>query len=264
MITAIDVGGSSVKSGLVGPHGPVGSVRVTPLVHTAPADELVARLVAAIRVVSPDGPGADEPLRVAAAVPDPFDHADGVSRMTHKFAALHGRPLAPLLADLLGTTLDVRWCNDAAAAVAGEATAGRGRDHRRVLGVTLGTGLGAAFVADGTLVTEAGGLAVGDLWRTLLPDGRTADTAFCARSLLATLEADPEHGGARFGRSLGATLAPLADAAGADVVVVGGGGAASFAEIEKALQAAVGVPVVRASLGGWAALVGAAHLCFPG
>lgn len=264
MIVAIDVGGSSVKSGLVGPHGPIGRLHVTPLVHTAPADALVDRLAAAVRTAARDTLGAEAPLRVAAAVPDPFDHAAGVSLMRHKFAAVHGRPLGPLVTAALARPAELRWCNDAAAAVTGEAVAGAARQHRRVLGVTLGTGLGAAFVVDGTPVPMIGELVVGELWQTVLADGRTADTAYCARSLLATLDHDPGGGGRRFGDGLGALLAPLVDAAHADVVVVGGGGARSYDEFAPALAGRVPVPVVRGSLGEWAGLIGAAHLCFPG
>lgn len=250
-VVALDIGGSSVKSGRVVNGAPDGGVVVTPLVRDAPADALVESLASAVRVVAPP-----DAYVVAAAVPDPFDHAAGVSWMTHKFGALLGRPLAPLLARALGQTVDVRWCNDAAAAVAGEALAGAGAGHRVVLGVTLGTGLGAALVSGGTVVERAGDIVVGDLWQQSLPDGRSADTAFAARTLLA---GDP----VAFAADLAAFLAPVALAAGADVVVVGGGGAGSFDEIAPGLRAALAIPVERARLGPWAALVGAASLCWP-
>jgi glucokinase len=256
-IVALDIGGSSVKSGRVLDGRPDGQVIVTPLVRDAPADELVARLAAAIRAVAPGGD-----VRVAAAVPDPFDHATGVSRMTHKFAALNGRPLAPLLRDAVGRPLEIRWCNDAAAAVTGEAIAGAGSTYRRVLGVTLGTGLGAAFVVDGAVVRQIGSAVVGDLWQATLADGRQADTAFAARTLRAAIEREPGAGGDRFGRDLGRLLAPVVAAAAAEVVVVGGGGAGSFDHIADSLGAELGVPVARATLGPWAALLGATHVCW--
>jgi glucokinase len=179
--------------------------------------------------------------------------------MTHKFAALYGRPLAPLLGVALGAPVEVRWCNDAAAAVAGEALAGAGAGYRTVLGVTLGTGLGAALVRDGGVVTRAGDTVVGDLWQHTLPDGRPADTTFAARTLLAAVEAG---NGATFAADLAEFLAPVVEAAAVDVVVVGGGGAGSFDQIATALRAALPVPVERAHLGPWAALLGAAHLCW--
>jgi glucokinase len=256
-VVALDVGGSSVKSGRVVDGRPDGRVIVTPLVRDAPADELVDRLAAAVAAVAPDAA-----MRVAAAVPDPFDHVAGVSLMTHKFAALQRLPLAPLLRERVGRPLEIRWCNDAAAAIAGEAIAGAGSGYGRVLGVTLGTGLGAALVVDGAVVPRVGTTVVGDLWQATLADGQRADTAFAARTLLAAVERDPAEGGSAFGSALGRFLAPVVDAAAADVVVVGGGGAGSFDQIAAALRAELGVPVVRATLGPWAALLGATHICW--
>ncbi|HWL45087.1 MAG TPA: ROK family protein [Ilumatobacter sp.] len=255
---ALDIGGSSVKSGRVVDGAPAGEVVITPLVRDAPADALVAALAAAIRV--PAGDTGDGPLHVAAAVPHPFDHAAGVSLMTHKFAALHGRPLGPLIAAELGRVVSVRWCNDAAAAVAGEALAGAGAGRRTVLGVTLGTGLGAALVRDGAVVAEVGDVTIGNLWQTRLSGGRVADRAFAARTLLAAVEADAGAGGARFGAELADLLDPIVAAAGADIVVVGGGGAGSFAHIADAMRQRLPVPVEPARLGPWAALLGATHL----
>jgi len=257
-VAALDIGGSSVKAGRIVAEAPDGQLHVTPLVHHAPADEIVTRLAAAIRLC-----GADA-SRVVVAVPDPFDHAAGVSLMTHKFARLYGQPIGPLLEAELGRPLDVRWCNDAAAAVTGEARVGAGREFTRVLGITIGTGLGAAFVVDGEPVPEAGGVVAGDLWRVVTHTGATADRAFAARTLLAAVAADPATGGSEFGRDLAGLLAPAVVATEAEVVVVGGGGAGSFAEFAGALQAGLAVPVRRASLGAWAPLIGAAHLSFPG
>lgn len=256
-VAALDIGGSSVKSGRIGRAGPEGRIHVTPLVHTAPADELVERLATAIR-------WCGTATRVAAAVPDPFDHATGVSRMTHKFAHLHGLRLGPLLDAATGRALDLRWCNDAVAAVAGEALGGAGAGYGRVLGVTLGTGLGAALIVDREPVAQAGGLVVGELWQHATSEGSNADTAFAARMLQAAIAADPHGGGAAFGGRLARFLAPVVAATGAEVLVVGGGATGSYEAFGPALADGLAVPVVPAALGAWAPLTGAAHLCFPG
>lgn len=258
-VVALDIGGSSVKSGLVVAGRPAGAVAVTPLVESGPAEVLVESLATGVAAVAPDLAGT-APLAVAAAVPDPFDHAAGVSRMTHKFAGLHGRPLGPLIERAVGRPLEVRWCNDAAAAVAGEAHGGAGAGARAVLGVTLGTGLGAAVVRDGTVVERAGDVVVGDLWQALLPDGRRADRAFSAQALLAAVD---DGDAARFGHDLGAFLAPVVRAVGAEMVLVGGGGAGSFDHVADAMRAVAGVPVERFRLGRWGALIGAVQLCWP-
>ena len=91
-VVALDIGGSSVKSGRVVDGAPSGDVVVTQLIESGTAGELTEAFAAAIRAVA----ATAEPLRVAAAVPDPFDHARGVSLMTHKFAALEGLDVGPL------------------------------------------------------------------------------------------------------------------------------------------------------------------------
>jgi len=261
-VIALDVGGSSIKSGVVGEGlRPIDEVSVTAVDHAGPADLLVGQFALAIRSAAA---GAGTPVeRVAIAVPDPFDHVHGVSLMEHKFAALYGLALAPaIVGELTDAAPEIRWSNDAAAAVTGEALAGAGAGYRRVLGLTLGTGLGAALVVDGALTREAGGVVVGELWRRPTAAGPTADEAFAAGALLGRLDSDPAEGGDRFGGELAALLAPIVEAVSADVVVIGGGGAGSFDEFAPALRAALPAPCVAARLGRWAALLGAAHLCY--
>lgn len=258
MIVSLDVGGSSVKSGAVDAAQPVGEVVVTPVDHGASAEEILDRFVHAAAVL----PATD---RVALAIPEPFDYERGISLMTHKFAALRGVPVADELAARLGRRRDetpmVRCCNDAAAAVVGEAIAGAGVGYGRVLGLTLGTGLGAALVVGGRPIAESGGVVAGELWAEVLPDGGTADDLFSARGFMAALEqgdATPAEWGRRFGRF----LRPVLDAVEADVVVLGGGGTMSFPDFGPALTAELDVPVVVARLDRWAPIVGAAAICF--
>lgn len=258
MIAALDVGGSSVKAGLVDGLLVVGEVVVVDLDHTASRATLVDAFATAIEAVAPTD-------LVAIAMPDPFDHAAGVSLMHHKFASLYGVDLSAAIVERLGRRAVIRFCNDAAAAVVGEAVAGAGHSHRRVLGITLGTGLGAAFAVDGRLVEQEAGITVGDAYRASLPDGRLADDAVSARAYVERLGAasDPQAEAAAFGRDLGTVVAQLADALGADMVVVGGGGADSFGAFAPSLRQALAAPVEPMSLGRAAPLIGAAHICFP-
>lgn len=256
MITVLDVGGSSIKAGRVDDDlRPVGEVTTTALDNGASADELLACFVAAAESV-------DAGQAVALAMPDPFDHETGRSLMNHKFGALYDVPLVARLAEALGGDPDIRTCNDAAAAVVGEAVAGAGADHRRVLGLTLGTGLGAALVVDGAPVPAVDELVVGDLYRRPLADGRLADDALSARALQQRREADERDVDIVFGRDLGAFLGPVVEAVRADIVVVGGGGSGSFDAFGAAARSALAIPIVCARLGGHAAIIGAARICF--
>lgn len=254
MIAVLDVGGSSIKAGVADGSDTTGEVTRTPIDHRAPADELLAGFVAAATSV----PVTD---RLAVAIPEPFDYAGGISLMTHKFAALRGWALGDELAARLSHHPVVRCCNDAEAAVVGEAVAGAGAGFGRVLGLTLGTGLGAAFVVDGRPVPVAGGVRAGDLYLTRLPDGRVADDVVSARAYVTDV-VDGDRSPDEFGATLAAVIGPAAAALGAEIVVLGGGGLASFDEFAPALRAGLDVPVVRAHLGVRAPIVGGARVCF--
>lgn len=89
------------------------------------------------------------------AIPGPFDDATGVGGFVGvaKFGALNGVDLrAALRRDLAAAS--VTFVNDAAALLLGEWLVGAGRDHDRAIAITLGTGIGSAFLADGQIVSS--------------------------------------------------------------------------------------------------------------
>ena len=161
----------------------------------------------------------------------PGHHDDG------KFAALAGVDLRGELRRRLGREeLAIVFCNDAEAAVVAEALHGGGRSFDRVLGITLGAGMGACLVAGDAIVEASAAVLPGELYRQ--PFGAaTADDAFSDRGLRARLGgADPARARddgavlafAAFGADLGAFLAPWAEVLGADAVVVAGGIAGAY------------------------------------
>ena len=48
----------------------------------------------------------------------------------------------------------MRYRNDAEAAIVGEALSGAGIAYSRLIGLTLGTGLGSAFIVEREVITE--------------------------------------------------------------------------------------------------------------
>jgi glucokinase len=155
-----------------------------------------------------------------------------------------------------------------------EAVHGAGGRYGRVLGVTLGTGLGAALVDGPRVVGRAGDVVAADLYREPVGDG-SADDCFSARGLRSLLEEagvsprdlaaaadDPAAAPVflEFGRRLGRFLAPRLTATGAEVLVVAGGIAGSFHLFSESLQAEVPVPVRAGELGAAAGVIGAASL----
>lgn len=112
---------------------------------------------------SPAPPGA----RWGVAVPGPFDYAKGVALFAGvgKFEALYGVDVrAALLGGLWQRPGDVVFLNDAHAFLAGEWTGGAAHGHRRAVGITLGTGVGSAFLADGLIREDGSGVPPGGAW----------------------------------------------------------------------------------------------------
>jgi len=86
------------------------------------------------------------------AMPGPFDYENGISKMTHKLQSLYDVDLKSGLARRFGwEPTQVRFVNDAAAFTLGEVGAGAAKGFARAIGITLGTGIGCAFAADGRI-----------------------------------------------------------------------------------------------------------------
>ena len=222
---------------------------------------------------------------IGFAFPGPFDYATGVCRITgvEKFESLFGIDIgAALRAHLPGFVAPIRFRNDAEAAIAGEVRYGAGRPYRRVLGVTLGTGIGSAFFEAGLPVLRRTGVPEnGWLYAEPACDAR-ADDVFSIRGLTARLRvagvmadsvktaADLAQAGdpaaqavfARFGADLGAFLQPFVAAFGADAVLTLGGIGNAFDLFGPSLLAQLSVPALPGELGVRAPLLGAAELVF--
>jgi glucokinase len=286
VVIALDVGGSAIKSGLVSADGRVAHQERAPIDSGGPAELIVATLQAAIeRQLALLGRiGRTGLAGVALGFPGPFDYANGVCYIPagqHKYEAIYGLNLRAELGARLGLDgLPIVFRNDAEAAIVGEARYGAGRGHDRLLGITLGTGLGAAFLDRGAPVRAGGRVPPnGELYAEPYR-GAIADDTFSARGLRARLlAADPSAGDlaaaaaaaqagsaalraafAEFGADLGAFLAPYVSAFGAEQVLVLGGLAHALDLFGPSLSAALPVPARPGALGADAALLGAANL----
>jgi glucokinase len=190
---ALDLGGTHVTAGRV--HLPSASVepgaRVRfPLAPGASRSELLERIVSSARAVA-----KPETVRFGVAAPGPFDYDAGVCLVTHKLAGLYGVNLRLELAEALGIAPDaIAFLNDSDAFVLGEWWAGAARGHRRVVGITLGTGLGSAFLEEGALVhSDPRVPAGGDLY-TLTFRGAPVEQAISRDALLGRYGANTEYG----------------------------------------------------------------------
>lgn len=83
---------------------------------------------------------------LSVAMPGPFDYEKGISYIKglNKYEALYGMDIKKHFAGLLNIDpLLVRFRNDAESTIAGEVLTGK--YHKRLMGITLGTGFGSAF-----------------------------------------------------------------------------------------------------------------------
>lgn len=281
-VIALDVGGSSAKSAVVVPGGQVlGAVREAPVDSAGSADAILGSLAQAIA----NHLAGAVPAGIGLGFPGPFDYAAGVSWITgvEKFEALYGLDVRHGLRERLGQVeVPLLFRNDAEAAIVGEAVYGAGRGRGRLIGVTVGTGLGSAFVVDGQPVTTGPGVPAQGWLYPVLFRGQRADDCFSRRGLLARLRAAGMAWGdvklaaeaarrgdqaarqvlAAFGADLGSFLDPFAVAFGAEGVLVAGGLARALDLFLAPLQQALSVPVLPARRGTEAALLGVAELVF--
>jgi glucokinase len=221
------------------------------------------------------------------AVPGPFDYATGIARYqgVAKFGALRGVDVGRRLRDGLPPGSGVDFLNDADAFLVGEWAAGAGKGHRRIAGITLGTGIGSAFLADGHPVTSGPSVPLKAEVHFLEIGGEPLEDVVSRRAIMARYarlvgidagQAVPDvreiaamaRAGDRRARDsiaaplteLGRALTPWLDRFGATGLVVGGSIAQAWDLVEPALRSGIPreIALVRARLPDEAGLIGAA------
>ena len=257
---AIEIGGSHVSTARVDLDARQivpGTHRRMPLNSNGTVDEIIGEIAAcARRSVGP------EREAWGVAIPGGFDFDRGIGSFAGagKFEALDGVPLRPLLGRAIEPTpLDIAFVNDADAFLLGEWLGGAASGERLAVGITLGTGIGSAFVEDGAIVDDDPRVPPQGRVDLLTIDGRPLEDTISHRAIVARYaaradEAPPATGvdeiatRARTGQpaavetldgafeALGRTLAPWLRRFGAEVLVVGGGMMGAWDVIEPPLQ----------------------------
>jgi len=242
VITALDIGGTHVTAARVD----VESASVEPesrfRLQLRPDGSRTELLACILGAAAAAGSDVD---RCGVAVPGPFDYENGVCtiRGVGKLEALYGVDLRRELATALrlADAASVRFLNDAEAFLLGEWWAGAARGHRRAVGITLGTGLGSAFLADGRIVDDGPSVPPEGSLHVVPFRGAPVEDVISRRGLLARYGAgdaglDVEHvasrardGDGRAGeafdhvsRALGEFLIPWLTAFAPSCVIVGG------------------------------------------
>jgi glucokinase len=290
-VLAFDVGGTRLKAAVV-----QDGRAAEPVSRSTAGIDAAAVVPLLVAVANDLAPGGDVDA-VGVAVPGIVD--DGrVLSLPGKFDGLVGHDVAGALTAAL--RLPVTVVNDAVAAGVGEATSGAGIGHRRVVTMTIGTGVGTAVTEDGKALGSGawGGGLLGGQIPIASPDTGPADSngkrgtieACCAAGRLvdAARDAGCDVADARallqlwstgddaarravstYRSSLEQALVALAQAHAPSMIVVGGGPVSTSAGwlldgmselVHRRLWAGHHCAVVPAALGDAAALVGVAAL----
>ncbi len=289
----VDIGGSHIACCAVEPgegHILEGSIVDVPVDGKADKSHILDAWSEAIRTVV-DGQAERSPIGIGFAMPGPFDYRTGVAKFagTDKFESLYGvhvaEELASILGSSLGSSLELRFINDATAFAVGTAWRGGGRDFARIVAVTLGTGFGSAFIDDGIPVVSGDDVPEhGCLWHLPFKEGIADDyistrwfeneyrkmTGRAAAGVKAIAEAAadrPVAGSlfADFGVHLGELLAPWVTAFDANAVILGGNVANAYelfaTPLRETLEKHGATPAVAVCpIRETAALLGAARL----
>lgn len=279
---AIEIGGSHVSAALVDSSGVVGPICRAALDRNADAAALLETIADVASCI-----GADAGAAWGVAVPGPFDYDAGIARYhgVGKFEALSGVDVgAALMAAVRPSPSSVRFVGDAIAFALGEWASGSARGRARVAALTLGTGVGSAFLVDGSAVTDGAAVPPEGRADLITRDGVGLEEFVSGRAILASHQrlegtsvpsvadvARRAQGGDQVAgrvlehayRTLGEMLRPYFGAFRPEVLVVGGGISAAWALVEPPLRVGLGdvrLPIVRSADTEVSALRGAA-LC---
>ena len=155
---ALDLGGTRLKGGLVGPGGTHAYLQARDTRAEAGYEAVLKEM---LRLVEDLRAGIVEQdltlVGLGVGAPGPLNRATGVIEFAPNLK-WRQVPLGTDLARLSGIDF-VRLENDANAATFAESWIGESSGARCLLGITLGTGVGGGLVIDGRLFAGAGGIA---------------------------------------------------------------------------------------------------------
>jgi predicted NBD/HSP70 family sugar kinase len=260
----MDVGGTHVTAALADTfrwRTVKGTRQRTPLRSGGTAAEIVATFVSAVQPL-----GDIRASILGVSMPGPFDYDTGIGRFrgVGKFEALNGVDVGSALrAALPMPPTGIAFVNDASAFAIGEWIGGAAQGVRRVVGITLGTGVGSAFLDRGQVISHGPDVPPNGHAYLLRINGRPLEDVISRRAIIAAYQAAASQSGAtcppavdvdtvarraadadaiaqsvldRAIGALGEALRPWLVRFAADILVVGGGITASWKLIEPALR----------------------------
>ena len=298
MVAGLDMGGTAIRFVLRQDGVTLDSALLpTASFDDCAPDAVVARLVEQIRRLLPPG-GVLAAVGLGAS--GPIDLERGVICNEYTLPRFSGFPIVDGLAAALGCRVAID--NDAMVAALAEHRLGAGQRVRRMLMVTLGTGIGVALLVDGAPFRGLAGAhpegghipiledgvrcycgaegcwepaasraALQDRLRPLLPPDTAPAALVEAAAAAAVRDAAVSAAFTAYGRLVGRGLSVLHTLYMPEVTVIGGSAAAQLHLFRAGMDAALSrtpdfaVPsTIRAAVLGEAGAVGAALLVEPG
>ena len=168
----LDIGGTKMKCGVVDATGKVlGTPREVPTNAYGPREKIVAGILDLLNEALAQVP--ENRLRgIGIGCSGPLDIISGTILKCNTLPMLHNYPLKNIIE--LTTCKEVHMNNDANAMMLGEAVWGAGRGRQSLVGITLGTGIGCAFINNGRIWTGFTGNS-GEIWQSPYRDGVIED-----------------------------------------------------------------------------------------
>lgn len=255
MIIGVDVGGTKIAAASVR-RGRVSESVVLPTPKTKDLSEVLRCIAEAVRGAA----RSDQVSAVGLGVSGIIDWRHGTVIQSDAFGGRRTKfALGPRLSRILRCPVTVE--NDANVFALGEAIHGAARPYRNVVGVTVGTGVGAGIIFDREIYHGKNNLA-GEIGFIVQNHGRTFQN-------LANGSARKRYGKEHEITQLGYGLFSILTTLDPDCIVVGGGVAKEAGIVQKARQKAYSrvyypglrqTPILISELFEQAAILGAAEL----
>lgn len=152
----IDIGGTHISCGLISETGKIsGAIHKVAVDCNAASSDILYVWQSAINKVLEN---QDSIAGIGLAIPGPFNYEEGISLIkdVKKLDSLFGLNIKEAIrAGLIDKHIPMTFINDASSFALGEVYSGSAIGSKRTLVITLGTGLGSAFLIDGNIQTEA-------------------------------------------------------------------------------------------------------------
>lgn len=150
----IDLGGTNVRAGVVTPDGQLKTAQEVPIEASQGPEAGIRRIIHLIEQVSTEAGIHAKGIGIGST--GPLDCAHGIIQNPYTLPTWEDVDIISPLREHFGTPVILE--NDADVAALGEAWIGAGRGLASMLMVTVGTGIGTAFIFDGKIYRGAGGV----------------------------------------------------------------------------------------------------------